>query len=418
MNCIEQHCQGESHKSNNKPCQDCAFAESNDLLSMAIVCDGHGGERYFRSHYGAEFATEITQKAITEFVKNMADSTFTLSEGKSVFDGASFTAYSAATATDEQMESRAHKSLKWLFSSIISQWNEKIAKHAKETELSDWELSNVDEKYRNEFLCEREKDDATFEKTYGCTLMAYVQTSDYWFAFHLGDGKCVSMRVVEDRLVCEQPIPWDERCFLNKTTSLCDSNALEEFRYCYQGDGQFPLAMFLGSDGMDDSYGDGYNLYNFYIQLFKIIIRNGVEKANKELKKTLPVISKMGSKDDMSVACVFDDTNLTASFFKLTQYQKCELESSLNKVEDTIMELKKKIESVVNPEALDRGQQINFEYSQKDLEKAKEKAIKITRKLRVIKGEETKYRNRLKEIDPVIPPIESDSSMGLIIEEQ
>ena len=418
MNCIEQHCQGESHKSNNKPCQDCAFAESNDLLSMAIVCDGHGGERYFRSHYGAEFATEITQKAITEFVKNMADSTFTLSEGKSVFDGASFTAYSAATATDEQMESRAHKSLKWLFSSIISQWNEKIAKHAKETELTDWELSNVDEKYRNEFLCEREKDDATFEKTYGCTLMAYVQTSDYWFAFHLGDGKCVSMRVVEDRLVCEQPIPWDERCFLNKTTSLCDSNALEEFRYCYQGDGQFPLAMFLGSDGMDDSYGDGYNLYNFYIQLFKIIIRNGVEKANKELKKTLPVISKMGSKDDMSVACVFDDTNLTASFFKLTQYQKRELESSLNKVEDTIMELKKKIESVINPEALDRGQRINFEYAQKDLEKAKEKAIKITRKLRVIKGEETKYRNRLKEIDPVIPPIESDSSMGLITEEQ
>ena len=418
MNCIEQHCQGESHKSNNKPCQDCAFAESNDLLSMAIVCDGHGGERYFRSHYGAEFATEITQKAITEFVKNMADSTFTLSEGKSVFDGASFTAYSAATATDEQMESRAHKSLKWLFSSIISQWNEKIAKHAKETELTDWELSNVDEKYRNEFLCEREKDDATFEKTYGCTLMAYVQTSDYWFAFHLGDGKCVSMRVVEDRLVCEQPIPWDERCFLNKTTSLCDSNALEEFRYCYQGDGQFPLAMFLGSDGMDDSYGDGYNLYNFYIQLFKIIIRNGVEKANKELKKTLPVISKMGSKDDMSVACVFDDTNLTASFFKLTQYQKRELESSLNKVEDKIMELNKKIESVVNPEALDRGQRINFEYAQKDLEKAKEKAIKITRKLRVIKGEETKYRNRLKEIDPVIPPIESDSSMGLIIEEQ
>ena len=418
MNCIEQHCQGESHKSNNKPCQDCAFAESNDLLSMAIVCDGHGGERYFRSHYGAEFATEITQKAITEFVKNMADSTFTLSEGKSVFDGASFTAYSAATATDEQMESRAHKSLKWLFSSIISQWNEKIAKHAKETELTDWELSNVDEKYRNEFLCEREKDDATFEKTYGCTLMAYVQTSDYWFAFHLGDGKCVSMRVVEDRLVCEQPIPWDERCFLNKTTSLCDSNALEEFRYCYQGDGQFPLAMFLGSDGMDDSYGDGYNLYNFYIQLFKIIIRNGVEKANKELKKSLPVISKMGSKDDMSVACVFDDTNLTASFFKLTQYQKRELESSLNKVEDTIMELKKKIESVINPEALDRGQRINFEYAQKDLEKAKEKAIKITRKLRVIKGEETKYRNRLKEIDPVIPPIESDSSMGLIIEEQ
>ena len=418
MNCIEHHCQGESHKSNDKPCQDCAYAESSDLLSMAIVCDGHGGERYFRSHHGAQFATEITRKAIYEFVTNMADSTFTLSEGKSVFDGESFTAYSAVSATDEQMESRAHKSLMWLFSSIISQWNLKIAQHAKDTDLTDWELSNVEEKYRHEFLNNRDKGDATFEKTYGCTLMAYVQTPDYWFAFHLGDGKCVSMRVVDGRLVCEQPIPWDERCFLNKTTSLCDSNALEEFRYCYQGDGNFPLAMFLGSDGMDDSYGDGYNLNNFYIQLFKIIIRNGVEKANKELKKSLPVISKMGSKDDMSVACVFDDTNLTETFFKLTQFQKSELESSLDKVEDKILELEKRIESVANPEALDRGQKINFEYARKDLEKAKEKAIRIDRKLRSIKGEETKYRNRLKEIDPVIPPIDSDSSMGLVTGEQ
>lgn len=120
MNSIEHHCQGESHKSNDKPCQDCAYAESTDRLSMAIVCDGHGGERYFRSQYGAQFATEIAKNAIREFVNNMADSTFTGSEGKSVFDGAPFTDYSAATATDEQIDSRAHKSLMWLFSSIIA----------------------------------------------------------------------------------------------------------------------------------------------------------------------------------------------------------------------------------------------------------------------------------------------------------
>lgn len=84
MNSIEHHCQGESHKSNDKPCQDCAYAESTDRLSMAIVCDGHGGERYFRSQYGAQFATEIAKNAIREFVNNMADSTFTGSEGKSV----------------------------------------------------------------------------------------------------------------------------------------------------------------------------------------------------------------------------------------------------------------------------------------------------------------------------------------------
>ena len=418
MKCIEHHCQGESHKSNNKPCQDCAYAESNDLLSLAIVCDGHGGERYFRSQYGAQFATEITSKAIKEFVGNLADSTFKHSGEKSVFDGAAFTAYNAATATDQQTQSRAHKSLMWLFSSIISQWNAKIAQHAKETDLSDWELSHVPEKYRNEFLSNREKDEASFEKTYGCTLMAYVQTPDYWFAFHLGDGKCVSLRLVDERLVCEQPIPWDERCFLNKTTSLCDTNALEEFRYCYQGDGNFPLAMFLGSDGMDDSYGDGYNLYNFYIELFKIILRNGVDRASKELRKSLPIISMMGSKDDMSVAGVFDDTHPADTFFILTQFQRNELESSLNNVKAKIKELENSIAAVTNPEALDRGQQINLEYARKDLEKAKGKASKIDRKLRSIKGEETKYRKRVQEVVAEIPPTDAASSLERVPEEQ
>ncbi len=414
MNNIEHHCQGESHKSNSKPCQDRAYAESGDTLSMAIVCDGHGGEKYFRSQYGAQFATVITKNAIREFVNNMADSTFTGSEGRSVFDGSAFTGYSAATATDEQIDSRAHKSLMWLFSSIISQWNAKITEHARQTDLDGWELSNVEEKHREEFLLKRQKDDATFEKTYGCTLMAYVQTPDYWFAFHLGDGKCVSMRVVDEHLVCEQPIPWDERCFLNKTTSLCDSNALEEFRYCYQGDGQFPLAVFLGSDGMDDSYGDGENLYNFYIQLFKIIIRNGADKAHKELINSLPIISKMGSKDDMSVACVYNDTNLTETFFQLTKYQKDVLDSELNKVEYKIVSLEKKIADAGNPESMDNRDRINYEYALKDLTKAKDKAIKLARKRSAVKGEETKYRNRLKEIDLMVSSVEDNTSLGLI----
>lgn len=400
MNCIEHHCQGESHKLNNKPCQDCAYAESAEGLSMAIVCDGHGGERYFRSQYGAQFAMEITKNAIREFVSNMADSTLTASKGKSVFYGAPFTSYSAAMATDEQINSRAHKSLMWLFSSIISQWNAKIAEHARLTDLTDWELSNVEEKYQEEFLSKRkkndgQKDDATFENTYGCTLMAYVQTPDYWFAFHLGDGKCVSMRVVDEHLVCEQPIPWDERCFLNKTTSLCDSNALEKFRYCYQGNGQFPIAVFLGSDGMDDSYGDGNNLYNFYIQLFKIIIRNGAERAHKELVKYLPVISKIGSKDDMSVACVYNDSNLPETFFQLTAYQKDVFNSELNKVEDKILSLEKKIaDAGGNTESMDNSERINYEYALNDLDKAKNKKTMLVRKRSAVKGEETKFRNR------------------------
>lgn len=409
MNSLYNYCQGESHKSTDKACQDCAYAESSDTLSMAIVCDGHGGERYFRSKYGSKFAVEITKKAIHSFVENMDESTINGKQTYSVFQDAPFTSYSAANATDQQIDSKAHRALTWLFSSIISQWNEAIANDARDRDLDEWELAHVEQQWKDEFLTMRENNDATFEKTYGCTLMAYVQTPYYWFAFHIGDGKCVSMRLDDsNNLVCEQPIPWDERCFLNKTTSLCDSKALEEFRYCYQGNGNHPIAVFLGSDGLDDSYGDGDNLTNFYIQLFKIIIKGGKEKAEKELKRSLPIISQRGSKDDMSVACVYDEEALHAKFFILTDYQQAKLSEQFNAIEDKINILNEKIESFGDVEKLDKSQQINFTYAQKDLDKAKEQAKRIKTRMSILKGEITKYKNNLgKDLEEA--PLEDSS---------
>ena len=80
MKSIFHYCQGESHKSTDKACQDCAYAESSENLSMAIVCDGHGGERYFRSRYGSEMAVEITKKAICDFVNSMEELSLTKSK--------------------------------------------------------------------------------------------------------------------------------------------------------------------------------------------------------------------------------------------------------------------------------------------------------------------------------------------------
>ena len=411
MKSIFHYCQGESHKSTDKACQDCAYAESSENLSMAIVCDGHGGERYFRSRYGSEMAVEITKKAICDFVNSMEELSLTKSKrgARSVFDGEPFRAYSAATATDSQVTNKAHRALMWLFSSIISQWNDAIAKDAKERDLDEWELEHVEQKYKDEFLAKRETEDATFEKTYGCTLMAYVQTPEYWFAFHLGDGKCVFMQIEEGKLVCEQPIPWDDRCFLNKTTSLCDSQALEEFRYCYQGNGEFPRAVFLGSDGLDDSYGDGDNLHNFYIEVFKMIIRKGKEATLKELQKSLPLISKVGSKDDMSVACVYDDTALLATFNYLIECQQAMLDEQAYAINQRIDLLKQKIEGFCDPEKLSQGEAINLEYAKKDLEKAQEKAKKIDYKMRNLKGQKTKFQKQYLSESDDSSEIEEDS---------
>jgi predicted nucleic acid-binding Zn-ribbon protein len=99
----------------------------------------------------------------------------------------------------------------------------------------------------------------------------------------------------------------------------------------------------------------------------------------------------------------------------LTDYQKNELNKQLDDVEKKILDLEDKIESARNYDSLTRSQQINIDYAKKDLVKAKEKASKIDYRIRSIKGEETRYRNRMVEIDPVIPPIkDADSSMKLI----
>lgn len=395
MNSLNSCCRGESHISTDKPCQDYAYSQNSKELSMAIVSDGHGGERYFRSQYGSEFAVNVTKEAIRCFVETMHESTFNKENKVSIFQGKEFTAYKANSPSEKLSDSNIHEALRLLFSSIIFKWNQAITQHALDNDLNDWEKSNVEEKYQKEFEASREKEDCSFEKTYGCTLMAYVQTPDYWFAFHIGDGKCITMQSQNGQLICQQPIPWDDRCFLNKTTSLCDTDAINEFRYCFAGDGSFPIAVFLGSDGLDDSYGDGENLINFYIQLYKIILRNGKDEALKELEKSLPVISQRGSKDDISIATIFNDKDINSIFLLLNAYQLTKVEDAFDEIECKISTLQEKIEGFGSEETLERSKQISLQYAKNDLARAEEQAKRIKSKRTYLKGERTKFENRI-----------------------
>ena len=93
MDSIYSFCEGESHRLCNKPCQDYAYADSSEGLSMAIVSDGHGGERYFRSDIGSKFIVNIAKEAIRSFVETVTK------ERQSVFHGEPFTQYTKESAT-------------------------------------------------------------------------------------------------------------------------------------------------------------------------------------------------------------------------------------------------------------------------------------------------------------------------------
>lgn len=300
--CFDRRCQGESHKATDKPCQDFSFSKQSTPHTIAIISDGHGGTRYFRSDVGSRLLCEVTARCLSEFVEGIPSMTF------------SDKPYTAVGIGDFMPTV-----LQQLFGAIVVGWRKAVMEHADHHPLTETEQAIASP-----------KDEHEWEKTYGCTLIAALRTSSYWLAFQIGDGKCVALR--EDGTLRE-PIPWDDRCFLNKTTSICDTDALSRFRCCYGGIDNAPVAIFLGSDGIDDSFGEEENLYNFYVQLAKGFSQEGHEATVKDLEQSLPMLSKRGSQDDMSVAGIYD-SRIQSLLPQLVQWQVGRLEVKRDELEN------------------------------------------------------------------------------------
>lgn len=350
------HCQGESHKKNdNKPCQDYSISSAAEDIAIAIVSDGHGGDRYFRSHFGSEFLSKITKDSIIE--------TFLL-HGKNLFEGKHFTQVGISKERkDKNIDESIEKFMQKFFAHIITQWYNKIQEHAKNSPLDEWEEKHVPDSYKQEF-----NEQKRLEKNYGCTLMAYVQTSTYWFAFQIGDGKCLSFHMQDETLTWQEPILWDEACFLNTTTSICDSNAIEEFRYSYCGDGTFPFAVFLGSDGVDDSYGTSENLATFYQQLLQEMANKTQQEMISVLEESLPTISRIGSQDDMSVACVYNNIQVKEAQNAILNFQKELKVRQLDELKGKKKSILDKIKNIAS-RANDRAKEVELKYAHNDLAK-------------------------------------------------
>ncbi len=359
MKALHYSCQGESHKATDKVCQDYSYSEVSDRLAIAIVCDGHGGKRYFRSDVGAKYATEITKKCVTEFIDGVGDE---------LFKGKAFTQVSALNTEikneNYDKKTKVDVAMRQLFSSIIYRWQENIRFHAYNTPLTDEERSTLAPQYVADF-----ENKESLEKTYGCTLMCYVRTDAFWLAFHLGDGKFIAFNKAGE---WSEPIPWDERCFLNKTTSLCDNDALDEFRYCYQGDGEYPPIVFLGSDGIDDSFGETSNMVNFYAQVAKMFATEPFEACVASIESTLPELSVRGSQDDMSVACVYDETILPEVTKGIISWQQCNVLETIRKLNERIEKYGKEYDNYVKRGNLSDKEKIDQQNTLKALKRAYE----------------------------------------------
>ena len=305
---------GASHLESGKPCQDYSLSweSDNKQVQVVVVCDGHGGDTYVRSDIGSRLAAETALTNIRNFVSSVSPALFIGKcaaitarpdeEYDTLFPISKRTKNGELTEIEQQQYEqdktfyaavehvREQDALFLrLFASIYMQWMAEIRKDAETNPFTEIEKACLK--------------DAPVQKAYGSTLMAFVRTPLYWFAFHIGDGKLLGC---DRNFDWREPVPWDYNCFLNITTSLCNSNPIPMFRYAFSGKGDFPIAVILGSDGLDDSWGTIENLQNFYSQVLTIFSDLGEEKALEELGDYLPKLSKKGSRDDMSVAGIID----------------------------------------------------------------------------------------------------------------
>lgn len=369
MDALNFSCQGDSHIATGKVCQDYSYSTVyEDGNAIAIVCDGHGGKRYFRSDIGAMIAAEVTERKVRTFVEEA---------GASLLKGQPFTQRGTISEQianqDFDKTSNIERAFRQLFGSIIYEWNTEVFSHAEQNPISDSEKEGLEERWITEF-----EEKAALEKVYGCTLIACVFTPEFWLAFQTGDGKCFA---VDESGKWSEPIPWDERCFLNKTTSICDSDAINEFRYCYDGSGHSPIAVILGSDGIDDSFGSEENQANFYVQILKSIAKSGLEATLAEIKTTLPQLSKIGSHDDMSIAMLFDSDKVKTTLPKLTKWQIANVKRMISEESAKIEKANHIQQSLVSVEHLTRQNKIELEYANADGKRAIETRTKLQARL-------------------------------------
>ena len=301
---------GGSHIKNGLDCQDASdhYNDDDSNVYIAVVADGHGDSVYFRSDIGAKFAVECAIEGIKLFAKETAK----------FFDVENS---NNDSTTEHPSKDEFDKSIREkLIKQMVFSWNIKVEDHQNKNPFKPEELENVREKYRLKF----EKGES-INKAYGTTLIAAVITPWYWFAFHVGDGR---FSVLYPDGNGDQPVLWDERCFLNSTTSICDDDVLEREQLnpktgkmepvgirCYlsfinEGNPP-PIAFFLCTDGIDDNYPVGNNEIHLY-RLYRTIAVGFAEKGYESncgedgksgsLERLAKRFATEGKGDDTSIA--------------------------------------------------------------------------------------------------------------------
>lgn len=253
---------GYSHLKKGKVCQDSSAYFEDKNYAAIIVCDGHGGDKHFRSEIGSKFAINICERAIRELVDGIEN----------------------------------YKDLKQLrillsdFSKyLIYAWRECVREHYEQnpfrTEETDrFSLDAISE------LC------INPQIAYGSTFILAITYKENLFIIKLGDGE---VRVCMDDDI-SNPMPINEFQF-GRTASLCNSDAASRIQIDILHISKIKSCI-ISTDGVINSFETVNHFEDFCKTLSNDFVNEELVEFENELAEFLPSLSERGSGDDVSIA--------------------------------------------------------------------------------------------------------------------
>lgn len=261
---------GAGHIRNGLPMQDKSYAYYDDNMSVAVVSDGHGAAKHFRSEVGSAKAVEVTSKKLAEF--------FSLNPTYEVF------------CTDTQAK------LERLKCAILCAWQNELQRYTEAHPFTEEELTT---KASPRFVDNKDYD---VLQPYGATLLAALVSKEYYLLLMIGDGAIVKLTPNTSEMVTfEGKTVYDDQPH-SATDSMCGQNAFETMFFSY-GKTCDNVAFGLCSDGLSETFVDDSYLYKVMQNYLNFYAEEGLEKTREAVANQLNTISaKSIAKDDISVA--------------------------------------------------------------------------------------------------------------------
>ena len=270
---------GSSHERSGTPNQDAftLYSDTDPPVQIAVVADGHGSPKSFRSDRGARFAVQTARETLHATVARIPpDQTDAVIEAE----------------LREHLPRDLHKA--WADAVDADLEHEPFTSDEQQTLVTKQGEAAADTVRANPRLA------------YGATLLAFVATPRFLLFAQLGDGDIL---LAENGKVI-RAIPKDPRLIANETTSLCTPEAWNEVVVFY-----LPLTppvpppdlVLLATDGYGNSYANDADFYRVAADLHARIAARGLGAVAEKLPGWLDATSRGGSGDDITACLLVPD---------------------------------------------------------------------------------------------------------------